>query len=96
MKKKFVLLFSILISLSPSLLSAKPIENLKQVCYDLEKDIISVHNYLASIDDSLEEGTIEWDDIEKDYMQGVSINVSNTEMFFNLGCKSRLSKRTLL
>ncbi|MDC6484687.1 hypothetical protein PQZ09_01975 [Methylophilaceae bacterium] len=62
----------------------------------MEKDIISVHNYLASIDDSLEEGTIEWDDIEKDYMQGVSINVSNTEMFFNLGCKSRLSKRTLL
>ena len=92
MKKKLVLMFSILIYLFPSLLSAEPIENLKQLCYDLEKDIITTHNDLAAIYSAVEEGAIEYGDVEKDYKEGVSLNVSNTEMFFNLSCKSRLSK----
>ena len=91
MKKLLVLLFSILVSLFPSLSGAESSNNLTDVCYDLASDIILVHNNLDWVDDSVKKGTIKFDDIEEDYMRQSSINDSNASMFYNLDCKSRLS-----
>ena len=68
---------------------AEPAKNIDQLCKDMVEDILIIHNNLKEVDEAVKSGKLDFKAIEKDYMRQVSINVSNAETFFCLGCKER-------
>ena len=68
---------------------AEPAKNIDQLCKDLVEDILFIHNDIKEVDEAVISGKLDFKAIEKDYMRQVSINVSNAEKFFYLGCKER-------